>query len=126
MPTTITSYSDFKTYIDKILNDNNNNINGAPHGAFWDNMTEEQFLTGNVPGIPNAVRICIPGNGKGSNIVQALQGVGLFTGTPYPQMPADGPPYFTAAQIQPIIDWIDSLPAQPTVSRARKLKAGRR
>lgn len=122
MTTAITSYSAFTTYIDNILNANNNNIGGAPHGAFWDNMTEDAFLTGNVPGIPDAVRVCIPGNGRGSNIVQALQGVGMFSGTPYQQMPADGPPYFTDDQIQPIIDWIDSLPKRPDVDSAMDLK----
>lgn len=119
----INSYSDFTNYIDNILINNSTSIGGAPHGAFWDSMTEQQFLTGNVPGIPANVRICIPGNGKGSNIVQALQGVGMFTGNPYPQMPADGSPFFTAEQIQPIIDWIDSLPpARSIAAPGREIK----
>jgi len=57
----------------------------------------------------------VPGDGANSNFVLALQGVGpLFdnnTGA-FGQMPANANPpampFFTAAQIQPIIDWINN------------------
>jgi hypothetical protein len=73
-----------------------------------------------VPGrlrrLPNPpYPILVVGNGATSNIVLALQGIGpLFdnnTGA-FGQMPANGNPpampFFTVAQIQPIIDWIDN------------------
>jgi hypothetical protein len=106
----ITSYADFQKYMNDILKKNATDISSAPHKAFWNKLTEQEFRTGNVPNVQPPTRICIPGDGKGSNIVQALQGVGLFDGSTFRRMPADGSPFFTDDQIKPVIDWIDSMP----------------
>lgn len=110
-----------RAYIDAILQQNNESggVSSAPHRNFWDTMGYTDFTTGNVPGVnfgPNPpYKILILGDGANSNFVQALQGVGpLFdnnTGA-FGQMPANANPpampYFTAQQIQPIIDWINN------------------
>ncbi|MDB5917851.1 MAG: hypothetical protein JWR40_2085 [Massilia sp.] len=85
-------------------------ITGAPHQAFWHRLTYQEFITGNVPGIQSEVQILQVGHGAGSNIVQALQGVGpLFgPGGNIGQMPADGSGPWTTAQIAPLMDWIDA------------------
>jgi hypothetical protein len=82
------------------------------HGPFWNTLSYNNFVTGNVPNIANPtdgtpVPILIKGNGAQSNIVQALQGTGMFdpvTGS-FPRMPYGGP-YFSNAQIQELSDWI--------------------
>jgi hypothetical protein len=88
---------------------------GAPHHAFWNALSYTDFVTGAVPGVTvpgdpqQTVPILTKGDGKNSNIVQALAGTGQFdpnTGD-FPQMPYGGP-YFSAPQIQELSDWIDS------------------
>lgn len=109
-PTPIQSYAALQAYMDKLDASYSTGISGSPHGAFWDMLSYDQFISGNVPGVTPPAKILEIGNGAGSNIVQALQGVGpLFgaTGTIGP-MPADGTGPWTTAQIQPLIDWIDA------------------
>jgi hypothetical protein len=108
-------------YLDGILaqNGESGGVPTSPHNNFWDTLNYSQFTTGNVPGVnfgPSPpFPILVVGNGARSNFVLALQGVGpLFdnnTGA-FGQMPANASPpampFFTSAQIQPIIDWIDN------------------
>ncbi len=109
-----------RAYINGILKQNKlaDGVADAPHQNFWDKLNYREFTTGNVPGVdsgPNApYRILIVGDGANSNIVMALQGKGpLFNkdNGEFGRMPANadppGMPYFTDAQIQPIIDWIN-------------------
>jgi hypothetical protein len=107
----IQSYAELQAYMDCMVNQYGTSIAGAPHHAFWNTLTYEQFTTGTVPGV-DSVQILVIGNGAGSNIVQALLGT---AGTPfdpnggqYGQMPADGTGPWTPDQIQPLIDWIDA------------------
>lgn len=107
----ITSYAMLQAYMNCMINYYGTSIAEArPHYAFWNTLAYEQFTTGNVPGVTPPVKILEIGNGDGSNIVQALQGVGpLFgPGGQIGQMPADGTGPWTAEQIQPLIDWIDA------------------
>ena len=107
-------------YVNGILQQNNEaaGVPNSPHKNFWATLNYQQFTTGNVPGNFGSsppYRILVAGNGASSNFVQALQGIGpLFdnnTGE-FGQMPANAnppsKPFFTAAQIQPIIDWINN------------------
>jgi hypothetical protein len=108
-------------YLDGILQRNNelNGVATAPHKNFWDSLTYQQFTTGNVPGISFGPTppypILVVGDAASSNFVLALQGEGpLFdnnTGA-FGQMPANANPpampFLTAAEIQPIIDWINN------------------
>ena len=93
-------------------------VASAPHLNFWDKLNYTEFTTGNVPGVtegPNPpYRILVVGDGANSNLVMALQGKGpLFDkdNGAFGRMPANAEPpempFFTAEQIQPIIDWIN-------------------
>ena len=53
---------------------------------------------------PYSLAADTPGNAKTSLLVQILQGPAQG----FEQMPADGPPFFTPAQLQPIIDWVNA------------------
>jgi hypothetical protein len=48
------------------------------------------------------------GDSRNSNIIQAMQGVGSLFGPDgsYGQMPANGPPFFTADQIASVAAWM--------------------
>jgi hypothetical protein len=124
-----------RAYINGILKQNNlaDGVASAPHLNFWDTLNYREFTTGNVPGVeagPNPpYRILVVGDGANSNLVLALQGKGpLFdkdTGA-IGRMPANANPpempFFTDAQIQPIIDWINRRcpnPGGPDARRAR-------
>ena len=126
-PTTITNYAQLQTYLNTTLSSlissqtGNNELEDtqtqSPHLDFWNSMTYQQFITGNVPHVsdPNTGKpmpILVVGNSASSNIIMALRGT---PGTPFDpnngafgQMPADGPPFFSPQQIQPIADWIDN------------------
>ncbi|SRR5208282_3640577 len=109
----ITSFAQLKSFMDNILSQNQQTADLAhsPHQAFWDKLTYQQFVNGNVPGVNPPVKILIVGNSAQSDLILSLRGSGpLFdpnTGS-YGQMPADGPPFFTADQIDEIAAWIDA------------------
>ena len=46
------SFADVQNFINTILTQNKEGgaVVGPPHGAFWSNLTYQQFTTGNVPG----------------------------------------------------------------------------
>lgn len=116
MAQTLNSYEDVKNHLNQILtaNDQMGATQFAPHGDWWNSMTYEEFVSGNVPGdigSDQPMPILVRGNSAQSNIVMALQGT---AGTPFDpetgsigQMPASGP-LFTKDQIQPLADWIDA------------------
>ena len=106
----IQNYAQFQAYMNKMITIYDTSITSAPHQAFWQSYTYQQFITGNVPHVAPPVKILEMRNGAASNIVQALQGVGPLFGPDgdYGQMPADGTGPWTAAQIQPVIDWINA------------------
>jgi hypothetical protein len=69
----------------------------APHKVFWNHLTYEEFITGNVPGVTNPnFKILEVGNSAKSNIIMALSGT---AGSPFDpngtigQMPQYNPPY---------------------------------
>ena len=106
----LNSFADVQAFIAQVLTTNGEDASGAPHGNFWNTCTYDDFTKGNVPGVDPAVPILVVGDSKSSNIIQALQGVGLFdpNSGQYPQMPAFGPTYFTSDQIAEIAAWIDN------------------
>jgi hypothetical protein len=123
-PTVINSYNGsgltLRGYINGILKQNKlaDGVANAPHQNFWDKLNYKEFTTGNVPGVDAGpkppYRILVVGDAANSNLVMALQGKGpLFNkdNGEFGRMPANaeppGMPYFTDAQIQPIIDWIN-------------------
>jgi hypothetical protein len=103
----ITSYAQLQTFISQTMTALGASAQFAPHGEFWNDLSYEQFVNGNVPGVPGpAVKILVVGNSVGSAFIQALRGEGIFAG-PFNRMPSGGP-YFTPAQIDEIAGWIDA------------------
>ncbi len=121
---TINSYAEFQQYLTGILTANISQSTGnpeetdaanAPHGTFWNDLTYDQFINGPVPGVqdPNTgqpMPVLVQWDPDTSNIIMALRGT---PGSPFDpnsgafgQMPGDGPPFLTEAQIDPIADGI--------------------
>lgn len=110
----VNSFQDFRDLINTVLTTNGEaaRVPHAPHRGFWDTMSYLEFTTGNVPNVTEKgapIRILIPGQSARSNIIDALAGTGIFGPTgDQDQMPANGPPYFTAPQIADLAAWIDN------------------
>jgi len=123
---TITSYAEFQEYFTKILTENISSQTGntqqsdsenAPHGTFWNDLSYEQFVNGNVPGVVNPdtgdkLPILVKGDAVHSNFILSLLGAAGTIFDPnmgsVGRMPADGPPFLTDDQIKPMADWIDA------------------
>ena len=109
-------YADVQQYLIRILtgnissqtgnNEEDDSENNAPHGAFWATMSYHDFTTGDVPNM--GMPVLKVGSASDSNIIKALLGRPPFDGSQFRQMPADGPPFLTPEQVQPISDWIDN------------------
>jgi|HubBroStandDraft_6_1064221.scaffolds.fasta_scaffold484432_1 hypothetical protein len=123
MTAVIKNYSDLGTYINSILTANGDSPVGGPHAQFWDTLTYNEFISGNVPGVADATtmqpwKILVVGNSAASNLILALSGA---TGTVFApgatpgQMPRFGTP-FTDVQIQPIAAWIDAKCPNPSAA----------
>lgn len=115
--TRLNSFGDVQRFIGQVLLQNNEQgaVSFSPHKAFWSTLTYEQFVNGNVPGVTDPTTrapmpILIKGNSAQSSLILALQGSGPIFGPdgPIGQMPANGPPFFTADQIASIAAWIDN------------------
>jgi hypothetical protein len=114
--TQLNTFAAVQQFIEQILqqNEEDGSVGFSPHKAFWKNLTYDQFVDGNVPGVkdPNdgkPIPILVKGNSTQSNIILALQGTGpLFSADHFGQMPANGPPFFSADQIASIAAWIDA------------------
>lgn len=112
----INSYVQLQQYLTHILTANvssktgnteeSDSENAAPHGAFWNTLSYNDFVTGDVPNI--GVPILVKSNSSASNLILALRGQAPFDGSQFERMPADGPPYLTDEQIAPIAGWIDA------------------
>ena len=125
-----------RAYISDILKQNKlaDGVASAPHMNFWDKLSYKEFTTGTVPGVSEGpsppYRILVVGDAANSNLVMALQGKGpLFDkdNGAFGRMPANAEPpekpYFTAEQIQPIIDWINKgCPNPGSTEGARRSK----
>jgi hypothetical protein len=115
--TPLNSFADVQNFLDQVLADNNEAtaLSFAPHKVFWRSLTYDQFVNGNVPGVTDPATnlpmpVLVKGNSANSNLIMALQGIGATFGpdSVIGQMPANGPPFFTADQIASIAAWIDN------------------
>jgi hypothetical protein len=114
---TLNTYADVQKYLNDLVTALGCNIGGSPHKAFWNNMTYQQFTTGAVPSVRGNWLVLQIGSPDTSNIIMALRGVAPFDGSTFNQMPADGPPFATPDQIQPLADWIqNNCPNGPAVA----------
>lgn len=101
---TLNSYADVQTFINAILtaNQEQSGVSHAPHKNFWATLSYAEFTTGNVPNIDPPTPILVIGDPANSTIISVLSG----TNTTFPQMPGNGPPFFTQDQIASLSDWI--------------------
>jgi hypothetical protein len=115
--TPLNSFADVQQFITQVLtqNDEQGAVGFSPHKAFWIQLTFDQFVNGNVPHVNDPdtgqpLPILVKGNSAQSNLILALAGTGPLFGPngSIGQMPANGPPFFTADQIASIAAWIDA------------------
>ena len=52
----IQSYAAFQSYMNNLISSYGTSISGAPHKAFWETYTYEQFISGNVPNVSPPVK----------------------------------------------------------------------
>jgi hypothetical protein len=107
---TLTNYAQVQAALNAFVQQAGVTPGQAPHGAFWNSLTYEQFTTGNVPGVPlGPWKILEVGNSKGSNIIQILSGYGKAYDD-FGQMPQPNPPYNPeqTTLVTELAAWIDA------------------
>lgn len=102
----LNSYADVQAMFNKFVSDHNTiHIGDAPHADFWNSLTYDQFVDGNVPGVDGDVKILVKGDPDHSNIITILRGtLTLPSGDAFPRMPEGGP--FMTTEIDSLADWI--------------------
>src|SRR5262249_12868264 len=113
--TPLNSFADVQRFLTQVVADNHQVVllQNSPHKAFWNTLTYDQFVNGNIPHVRNPdtgdpIPILVKGNADQSNIIMAPSGTGRISGPdgPVGQMPPSGTK-FTADQIKSIANWID-------------------
>ena len=103
MAVSINSYAELQTVLNDFVNSAGVTPGLAPHGVFWESLTYQEFVGGNVPNVGN-YKIVDPGNAAQSNIIQALSGTPNSPFDPNSgsigQMPQPSPPYDGASPSQ--------------------------
>jgi hypothetical protein len=109
--TTFNNYADVQAGLTAFVNQSGVNVDGAPHGAFWQNMDYTEFTTGNMPlpGQDGVWPILVCGNSAESNLVQILEGMGAAAQR-FGRMPRPRPPYEPEQSdlIAALAAWIDA------------------
>jgi hypothetical protein len=116
MDITLNNYSDVQKLLNKFVASAGVTPGLAPHHVFWEDLTYEQFTTGNVPNV-SGFKILEVGNAAASNIIMALSGT---PGSPFDpnsgsigQMPQPSAPYNAASPSQQDVitalsEWINN------------------
>jgi len=107
---TLTNYAQVQAALNSFVQQAGVTPGQAPHGAFWNSLTYDQFINGNVPNIsPGPWKILVVGDSKSSNIIQILSGYGNAFND-FGQMPQPNPPYNPeqATLITELAAWIDA------------------
>lgn len=120
----LNSYQDVQAFFNDFIAANQIDIDSSPHGAFWNTLTYDQFVNGNVPGVAGSVRILVSGNSADSNLVKILKGPLTVNGRTFRRMPGGGP-FMTDDMIASLADWIDRGCPNPPGNSGRRPK-GRR
>jgi hypothetical protein len=114
--TPLNSFADVQQFLSRVVTDNHETLElqNAPHKAFWNTLTYDQFVNGNIPHVHNPgtgdpILILVKGKSDQSNIIMALGGTGPIFGPSgrVGQMPPRGTK-FTADQIASLAKWIDA------------------
>lgn len=105
----IASFQQFQQFMTDMMAGLGVDAEFAPHENFWLNLSYDDIVNGNVPGISGQqVKVLIVGDSSQSVLVQALKGEGMFAqGGRFRRMPAGGP-FATDDQISQIAGWIDA------------------
>jgi hypothetical protein len=107
---TINSYADVQKELSALLSANSLSASNAPHQVFWQTLSYNDFVTGNVPNL--GIPILVKGDSANSNIIQVLTG-GAANKTGFPDMPFPSPPYDSNSPTQADVlaalsSWIDA------------------
>ena len=100
----ITTFVEFKGLLDQFILVSRIPIDASPHGALW-RVDYNTFITGNVPNVVPATRLCVPRSPGESGVYLALAGLPPFDDTTFPRMPPGGP-FLANADVQAIFEWI--------------------
>ena len=113
------NYADVQNALNTFVNQAQVTPGQAPHGAFWQSMSYQDFITKNVPGnVGGSWKIVVPGNADQSTIIQILCGYGEAFNSAG-QMPQPSPPYASQtygqfALVCDLRDWINAGCPNPT------------
>lgn len=112
---TFNNYADVQAGLDAFVSQAGVNIDGAPHGAFWQSMSYTEFTTGDIPGVPAGPwPVLVIGHSSQSNIIQILEGMGSAAEN-FGRMPRPRPPYEPEQSelITALAAWIDAGCSNP-------------
>ena len=101
----LNSYPDVQNFFNAFVTANQIAIDDAPHGAFWNDLSYDQFVNGDVPNVPG-VKILVSGNAADSNLIKILKGPLTVGGQSFRRMPGGGP-FMSDEMIATLADWID-------------------
>ena len=103
----LNSYHDVQKFFDDFIAAHQISIDDAPHAAFWNTLTYDQFVNGDVPGVSVPVKILVSGSSATSNLVKILQGPITVGGRTFRRMPDHSPTFMSPEMIATLADWID-------------------
>jgi hypothetical protein len=108
---TFNNYADVQAGLDAFVSQAGVNIDGAPHGAFWQSMSYTDFTTGDIPNVSSGGPwpVLVIGHSDQSNIIQILEGIGAAA-KKFGRMPRPRPPYDPeqSETITELAAWIDA------------------
>ena len=108
---TFNNYADVQAGLDAFVSQAGVNIDGAPHGAFWQSMSYTDFTTGDIPNVSSGGPwpVLVIGHSDQSNIIQILEGIGAAA-KKFGRMPRPRPPYDPeqSETITALAAWIDA------------------
>src|SRR5262249_45091228 len=101
----LNSYKDVQDYFNNFVAAHSISIDDAPHGAFWNSLTYDEFVNGPVRGISAQLPTVVSGNSAAPTLIRIRRGRWKVGGKRFPQMPGGGP-FMKNEEIAPPADWI--------------------
>jgi len=110
MGVTAPTFADILRLLDALVPTNDQNIDSAPHQAFWRGMTRDQFVSKTTDEWNVTGRLVTPGDPGKSNLFLALSGMSPFDGSVAEQMPDTNQDFnarhATANELKMVETWI--------------------